>query len=465
MQCKGLLQPEPKVLTRDQYNLFNTDFSSIDTDHTNAIDVTELGALLSAQLHRTPTQNELRVTMKQFDKNNDGLVSFHEYVTAVCGSGWSTEGMTQVNIELIFERYATPAKQQNARAGRGVRGGGGLSRGGAKKPARGKAAPVAQCTLESRSRMSYDDVVRVANKCNILAAQHDAEPAVGSKLLRLPAIQQMWSPLVGNTPGAVADLEIFNEILSKISKIVDVDLDSLVDHMCKFGSNPGSAPIAMVRADSELQGVIDRAAMHFEPTDEEKAAEKAKQAAIVARGKEYSNSSSGTSMTRAQLEAINNGDTDEAKLRNLNTEYAESWNTTGFNDTGIDHNDVAVDGRELFERFAAFGTGRQFRRGAEEDENTGQLQNSEIDSGGFIKFFRDCKLLGEPPDNMSSASVDIWWAKLKNDLPKDERGAIHVDYDAFREHVLHPLADNKKMGSQLMISICLSRLPKARTNL
>ena len=118
----------------------------------------------------------------------------------------------------------------------------------------------------------------------------------------------------------------------------------------KFGSNPGSAPIAMVRADSELQGVIDRAAMHFEPTDEEKAAEKAKQAAIVARGKEYSNSSSGTSMTRAQLEAINNGDTDEAKLRNLNTEYAESWNTTGFNDTGIDHNDVAVDGRELFER-------------------------------------------------------------------------------------------------------------------
>lgn len=83
--------------------------------------------------------------------------------------------------------------------------------------------------------MSYDDVVRVANKCNILAAQHDAEPAVGSKLLRLPAIQQMWSPLVGNTPGAVADLEIFNEILSKISKIVDVDLDSLVDHMCEYG--------------------------------------------------------------------------------------------------------------------------------------------------------------------------------------------------------------------------------------
>ena len=34
-----------------------------------------------------------------------------------------------------------------------------------------------------------------ANKCNILAAQHDAEPAVGSKLLRLPAIQQMWSPV------------------------------------------------------------------------------------------------------------------------------------------------------------------------------------------------------------------------------------------------------------------------------
>ena len=106
----------------------------------------------------------------------------------------------------------------------------------------------------------------------------------------------------------------------------------------------------MVRADSELQGVIDRAAMHFEPTDEEKAAEKARQAAIVARGKAHSNSSDGTTLTRAQLEAINNGDTDESQLRNLNQQYADSWNTTGHNDTGINHADVAVDGRELFER-------------------------------------------------------------------------------------------------------------------
>ena len=40
-------------------------------------------------------------------------------------------------------------------------------------------------------------------------------------------------------------------------------------------------------------------------------------------------------------------------------------------------------------RFAAFGVGRH---GAELGQESGQLQNSEMDSSGFIKFFRDCKV-------------------------------------------------------------------------
>ena len=58
------------------------------------------------------------------------------------------------------------------------------------------------------------------------------------------------------------------------------------------------------------------------------------------------------------------------------------------------------------------------------------------------------QLCNEEPDNMPEAAVDIWslnltypivnlvdipsplrWATLKRDLPKDDRGQIHVNYE------------------------------------
>ena len=103
---------------------------------------------------------------------------------------------------------------------------------------------------------------------------------------------------------------------------------------------------------------------------------------------------------------------------------------------------------------------------------------------------------------MPEAAVDIWslhltypidnpvdipypprWATLKRDLPKDDRGQIHVNYEVmciaqyevvqwldaravqvFIEHVIQPLAQKKSMGLQLFTALCFSRLPKHRAN-
>lgn len=65
---------------------------------------------------------------------------------------------------------------------------------------------------------------------------------------------------------------------------------------------------------------------------------------------------------------------------------------------------------------------------------------------------------------MPEAAVDIWWAALKRDLPKDDRGQIHVNYEVFREHVILPLAQKKSMGLELLTALCFSRLPKHRAN-
>merc|ERR1711971_1513851 len=112
--------------------------------------------------------------MKQFDKNNDGLVSLHEYITAVCGNGWIVTGATLLNAELLFERYAVAPKQANVR-GRGVRGGGAMTKNKKKAPAAPAGNKSAETTtLESRSKMPLADMTRLATKCKLLPPDNNA---------------------------------------------------------------------------------------------------------------------------------------------------------------------------------------------------------------------------------------------------------------------------------------------------
>ena len=124
----------------------------------------------------------------------------------------------------------------------------------------------------------------------------------------------------------------------------------------------------------------------------------------------------------------------------------------------MDHSQAALDGQELFERFAGFGVGRH---GAHRD--SGVWRAKEIDSSGFIKFFRDCDMLHQPPDNLTEGEVDVWWSELTHKLAvADPDGVAHVTWDVFRMEVLIPLAQRKQIGPQLLVTTCLSKLPKLR---
>jgi len=446
-----------KKLTSSQFDLFHRDFSTIDADHTKAIDINELGKLLERQLERIPTSRELRATMKQFDKNNDGLVSLHEYITAVCGNGWIVAGATLLNAELLFERYAVAPKQANVR-GRGVRGSGSMT----KNKKKGQAAPEGNSTetttLESRSKMPLADMTRLATKCKLFPADNNAPAAIGTKVLTLPTLQTLWSASpAGQMPGGAMDLAEFLALLDSISEKIGASLDATVDHMRTHGSNPGGVHGSdFSRAKSTL---LDAAENHYEKPEEAYVAPKPSAPVPGPPGAHEG-------LTRAQLAELN----DDSEDRNPN-KYGSAWNTDGVNDSGVGKGEVAVDGEDLFKRFAAHGTGTQFTLN-EDDEDEGTsvraatAKKNEIDSGGFTKFFRECMLLDDPTDEIpiNLADVDIWWMKLKKnkDIPHDERGVMHLDYKSFRVHVLEPLADRKKMGSQLMVIQLISRLPHAK---
>jgi len=140
--------------------------------------------------------------------------------------------------------------------------------------------------------------------------------------------------------------------------------------------------------------------------------------------------------------------------------FGGKWDIEAGNERGVDHSKVAVDGKELFERFAAFGVGRHYA-----EEGQGGLRRIEMDSSAFIKFFRDCALLHQKPDFLKEASVDIWWTSMNHKLKQeDPEGIAHVDYPAFHEHVIVPLSKRKKIGEQLLVAMCLSRLPTVDTS-
>ena len=49
----------------------------------------QLRPMLKLQLGRDPTDQEVNGMMKEFDINKDGKISFDEYVTGICGNGWT----------------------------------------------------------------------------------------------------------------------------------------------------------------------------------------------------------------------------------------------------------------------------------------------------------------------------------------------------------------------------------------
>merc|ERR1711934_1090047 len=79
-------------LTKDEYEEFKAEFKEIDKDNSGEIDVKEVEALLKIQLDRDPSEEEVTAMLNAFDKNQDGKVTFEEYMNTLCGEGWTVEG-------------------------------------------------------------------------------------------------------------------------------------------------------------------------------------------------------------------------------------------------------------------------------------------------------------------------------------------------------------------------------------
>ena len=66
------------VLTPEQYDVFKDDFYAIDTNHSGAIDKSELVKLLEKQLKRPVNKREISLTFSKFDLDKDGLITLSE---------------------------------------------------------------------------------------------------------------------------------------------------------------------------------------------------------------------------------------------------------------------------------------------------------------------------------------------------------------------------------------------------
>jgi len=76
---------EVVLISTKELNMFKHDFGIIDDDKDGFLTLEEVGQMLTLQLGRTPTSEEVRHFLTKFDSNNDKCVSFDEYINALLG--------------------------------------------------------------------------------------------------------------------------------------------------------------------------------------------------------------------------------------------------------------------------------------------------------------------------------------------------------------------------------------------
>ena len=90
--------PRPDTVSYAQYNVYLQDFNKIDADGDGLLDRSEIQSLIQAQLGKRPTARQLTAVMKQIDIDENGTISFDEYLDWVLGKGWSVLPMTVADI-------------------------------------------------------------------------------------------------------------------------------------------------------------------------------------------------------------------------------------------------------------------------------------------------------------------------------------------------------------------------------
>lgn len=65
------------------------DFKALDKDHSGALEDAEIVQLLEKQLMMPPPPAVVQAFMEQVDRNSDNRISLGEYLTYICGEGWT----------------------------------------------------------------------------------------------------------------------------------------------------------------------------------------------------------------------------------------------------------------------------------------------------------------------------------------------------------------------------------------
>lgn len=100
----------PIDMTQHEWLLYRQDFNALDSDWSGYLDNdTELAALVSKQLGRTPSADELASLVDAASQSREGHISFHEYITGILGPGWTVDGD---NGMLLGQQLSTLVKQQ-----------------------------------------------------------------------------------------------------------------------------------------------------------------------------------------------------------------------------------------------------------------------------------------------------------------------------------------------------------------
>jgi len=81
------------LLSKKEFEIFQQDFSGFDTDGDGFLSKDEVVTMLTKQLKRPPTEKETGDFFSRFDFNDDGLVSFEEYMVKLVGK-YEVTGLT-----------------------------------------------------------------------------------------------------------------------------------------------------------------------------------------------------------------------------------------------------------------------------------------------------------------------------------------------------------------------------------
>lgn len=79
------------VLYDSEVALFRQDFDAVDDDKDGCITYHEIQTMLEKQLGQTPHPAQVQQILSEFDIDQDGKVTFQEYMGVICGPNWTAD--------------------------------------------------------------------------------------------------------------------------------------------------------------------------------------------------------------------------------------------------------------------------------------------------------------------------------------------------------------------------------------